>query len=494
MNVPYPGYSWSINQHIKPASNQIVLYELLKAAHTFSGFENYRELITEDVIDKGLLTENVRADQEKPQLWRDYQQVLPELGLIYSTKYTSSVRLTSIGLLFLDGFLDFKDMINTQVFKIQYPNGHKQDISIRLKRLLAASGIDIPSTNTELQFRHGILLKPAVLILRILLEQFKEGVIQGLGVEEVIKYLFPVKRNENWSTALFNLRNNKSNVVPDSSSKRHVQEWFRLLNLCSFFDVEGRPQQIRLTNFANSNLKFLESICEYHESINSFWITDSMEKSEMSETWFDFFGSSFIGSQIMDDQSANDADLEELEKNEQIQNSGSISLSSFDSERGLQKYSPGNKGYNMSPEELRNRIKGKEKIEEKRRLHDRIVGELAIKLTANNYDVYEDRKSVDLLAKKNNSELLFEIKTVTKKNLFRHLRYGNAQLTEYRYRRKLDGNNVSGTALVLSSTYDYPEWLLGLFNDEVQHALLGREKENVFIKHTEIYSGKLKII
>ena len=105
MEPPYPGFSWSFTQHTGPATYKRTLFELLWAAYEFSGENNYGDHITEHLIQRQLLTANVREDAGRPQAWRDYQQILPELGLIVSTRFTkpSVVTVTPVGLMWLDG-------------------------------------------------------------------------------------------------------------------------------------------------------------------------------------------------------------------------------------------------------------------------------------------------------------------------------------------------------------------------------------------------------
>jgi len=211
-NLPYEGYSWSMTQHIAPATDSATMYELLNAAYIFSGDSKYRELITDHMIEKDLLTPNIRADQEKPQLWRDYQQVLPELGLIFSTRFTNSVKVTPIGLMWLDGIIGYSELISTQCLRIQYPNGHKQNISPGLKQKLRKNSVLPPNTRTELDWTNGILIKPGVLILRILIELSKKGNLEGISIEECGHFLLPSKRNDVWDQVLFQLLKNKIRI------------------------------------------------------------------------------------------------------------------------------------------------------------------------------------------------------------------------------------------------------------------------------------------
>lgn len=195
MSYPYPGFSWSISHHIEPATNSRTMFELLQAAYVFANEDRYQDKITDQIISQGLLTANVREDAGKPQLWRDYQQVLPELGLIASTRFTDGIIVTPVGMMWLDGALGYSEMITTQCLKYQYPNGHKQGISTTQKNLLAEQRIPIPKTRTELDVMTGVLIKPAVLILRILVELHTDNSPhQYLTTNECLAALVPAKK------------------------------------------------------------------------------------------------------------------------------------------------------------------------------------------------------------------------------------------------------------------------------------------------------------
>jgi len=118
-NLPYSGYSWSFTQHAI-ALDPETLYNFLKCAAPFEGHgeKQYRTGITRLMIDLGILTPNVRGDV--PDAWRDYQQILAELGLIYSTKLSRSLLLTDIGHLYLAGEIGFSELIGMQALQEEF--------------------------------------------------------------------------------------------------------------------------------------------------------------------------------------------------------------------------------------------------------------------------------------------------------------------------------------------------------------------------------------
>lgn len=51
MKLPYPGYSWSFNQHMGKVNSR-ELFLLVDAAYRFSKYPNYRDLINETLVKK----------------------------------------------------------------------------------------------------------------------------------------------------------------------------------------------------------------------------------------------------------------------------------------------------------------------------------------------------------------------------------------------------------------------------------------------------------
>jgi|TARA_B100000315_G_C14096296_1_gene371626 hypothetical protein len=62
-----------------------ILYHILWAGATYASTDDPAANITNYFIANRLLTPNVRSDSGQPDAWRDYQQILSELGLIVST-------------------------------------------------------------------------------------------------------------------------------------------------------------------------------------------------------------------------------------------------------------------------------------------------------------------------------------------------------------------------------------------------------------------------
>lgn len=155
-----------MTQHVGVAVEPEPMYELLRAAWEFGGEAGYRDSITQRIVELGVLTPNVREDAGRAQSWRDYQQVLAELGLIISTALLDDVVVTPVGMMYLDGAIGHGELITTQCLRYQYPNGQKMTLSSHTKRLLASAQVPTPESRVELDARYGVLIKPAVLLAR----------------------------------------------------------------------------------------------------------------------------------------------------------------------------------------------------------------------------------------------------------------------------------------------------------------------------------------
>ncbi|MGI4788885.1 MAG: hypothetical protein ACRYFS_08540 [Janthinobacterium lividum] len=185
-DLPYPGFSWSLTHHMV-AIHPIYLYQTLYAAATYSNSLDPAQEINNYLNTHRLLTSNIRDGQ--PDTWRDYQQILPELGLMFSTEVQRAITPTSIGLSYLDGAIGFSDVVTMQALRYQYPNGYKTDISRTLRLELAQTPYATARKLAELQRLTGVQLRPAVLTWRVLQELNTQSETPVLTINEIQSYL-----------------------------------------------------------------------------------------------------------------------------------------------------------------------------------------------------------------------------------------------------------------------------------------------------------------
>jgi hypothetical protein len=456
----------------------------LKCAAPFEGqIEGYGQKITELMIATGVLTANERDGT--PDAWRDYQQLLAELGLIYSTKICRALTLTELGHMFLAGEIGFSELVGVQALRFQYPNGQKSTIQSRLREELAAANISCPETLTELQANRQILLKPGTLILRILIELYDKGFEPSLSVSECQAFLIPCRTNSEWPVSLLEIINSRkvtSNIDQiNRHSRRNIQDWFKFLQKSDFFENDF-SNQLALSSYVKMNIDLFKEHCTLQENEISFWVPVTFDKAERVN-WFDWYGhlpfeaqkalrfdltddSEYLKNNYVagiDDDSEDDEyvssdivsvklrplDLEHLGRDAQFEFSGDLEV---------------------LVENLRN---GAQKRHAKTLLHDRIIKELAESFIAQGATVESDPDSVDLFAAwPNGDSAIFEVKTVTRRSLQSRIRTAIGQVEEYAYRRKSAGSAFSDRVIVVNTELDSKAWQTSFLTDHLGIGLI----------------------
>ena len=475
MTLAYSGYSWSFNHHMGRV-NSIELFSLLDVAYRFGKYPNYRSFVNQALVTDGSFTANVRSDSGQVDAWRDYQQILPDLGLLYSTRYIKQPQLTQIGLMYIDGTIGYSELFSTQVLAYQYPNGHKTAISSSLKKDLSQTGISIPPSRMDLDIDSGVLIKPGVLILQILVELYRQGYPPTLDTNECLLALVPTLRNGDWYnsyTRLISLRQ-INNTFQKDRRLRDVQEWFQFLGQSEFGVKEGN--RISLSPTVLDQIERLQEILDFHSDPVNFWMPQSSSKDENAISWYEFFGSPSIESQwLTSDELINSEYLSEnypdSKASDEIDNSNIVLETT---EISLRPYSPSIPEISDIDESINveNVIQGRMTRLEKTRQHQEIVAQLAVKLTSLSYNVSDDPNSVDLLAEKNGTETIFEVKTINRKNFRPRIRLGIGQLSEYRYRRQIQTQLRPNSILVLSNSLKLQLWEPDYFASDVNIGIL----------------------
>lgn len=457
--------------------NSREVFALLELAYRFSKYPNYRTLVNQSLVTEGVFTANIRADSGQVDAWRDYQQILPDLGLIYSTRYIRQPQLTPIGLMYIDGTIGYSELFSTQVLAYQYPNGHKTDISTAVKGELSQAGISIPPNRTELDVNSGILIKPGVLILQILVELHRQGYSPTLDTRECLLSLVPTIRNSDWQEAyarLLQLRQIGDTSEADKRKLRDVQEWFQFLGQSDFAVKEGN--RISLSSSVLEEIDQLQAVLDFHTDPATFWMPQSSVESENALAWYGFFGSPSIESQWItpDELRSQEYLSENYPDHELLDEIDTPAVTVEVSEINLRPFSP------SIPEvmdvsidvNVENIVQGRMRLRDKTRQHQEIIARLAARLTELSYNVADDPNSVDLLAEKNGLETIFEVKTINRRNFQPRIRLGVGQLSEYRYRRQLQTQVRPHSILVLGNTLQLPTWAYGYFSSDINIGLL----------------------
>jgi hypothetical protein len=454
LSLPFEGYSWNFSQHaiaMQPSN----LFSLLSAAALFEGQFGFGGNINKVLIENQILTSNIRNG--KPDAWRDYQQILAETGLIFSTKLERNLRITEAGRLLLIGEIGFSEMMSIQSLRYQYPNGLK-------------------NTFANDQINSGVLIKPGVLILRILLELFKSGEVARVTIDQCQNYLLPIKRNDLWKSALNNIRANPiANNAINRHARRNIQDWFKFLSVTSIFELhnEGREVFVHLSDKVTKNIEFYDSICLYCEQPDTFWIPHAFDKMSFV-SWFTFFGHiptdyyDLLEQDMSDDYiKSNYYDSSDQNEDVFVNKVKNITLSEIPSE-----------GINISS--TLNYLQGDQKINsglikriEKTKLHNEMVNHLSSYYRELGYSTYDDKQSIDLLVKSVKEETaIFEVKTATLRNIFSRSRLAVGQVMEYGYRYNQNYGINPSKNVVFNIDMEKESWLKTYMTDHLKIGLV----------------------
>lgn len=481
--LPFPGYSWSLSQHAIALEPE-TLFGFLKCASLFEGVQDPGRSITKLMIAQGLLTPNYRDAQ--PDAWRDYQQILAEVGLIYSTQAHPELKLTEVGQMLLAGDIGFSELMTVQALRYQYPNGQKTTIQSGLRSTILSenSSASIPQTLLELHVNSGILIKPGLLVLRVMLERFVRFGIKILTVDECQAFLIPILKNSDWGVALTNIQaatpeDNLSSI--NRHSRRNIQDWFKFLGKTDLFDlVNGH---LSLSSFALHDIDNLKDLCSVNEDAGTFWIPTAFDRASKIR-WFDYFGESPISLQILlrteltEDYIASNyiEGLDLTEEDEFVVSGVSVPPIALNQVTSRNTQMNSNLG-DMTEAEIQDLLdrfhKGNIKRLTKSALHDSIVFDLANYFQTQGAVVYEDRDSVDLLVQwGKNIEGVFEVKTVNKRSIQDRLRTAIGQVSEYSYRRHSQTGVFSDKVVVINSQIDSESWQIDFLNNHMGIGLI----------------------
>lgn len=485
--LPYPGHTWSFTQHAI-GLNAKTIYDFLKCVAPFEGWRyEYKERITELMIAAGVLTPNQRNGRD--DAWRDYQQLLTELGLIYSTKICPTLTLTNLGQMFLAGEIGFSELIGMQSLRYQYPNGQKTVIQSRLRGEIDPSDFENIETLTEFQVNQQILIKPGTLVLRILLELNSSKFNSYISIPECQAFLLPCRVNSEWKIALSEIMFHRRSIVDISSinlhAKRNIQDWFKFLTKSDFFcmshDAQGNCVLV-LSTYAKENIVLMHEYCKSQEAATSFWIPQDFSKTSMI-SWFDWFGTISF-----DEQKTLRVDIENNQ--DYLDNNYTAGIDEEDS-----KTSSGTSiNINLNPLDLvhlgrntpfsftgdinalaENLRAGAQKRHAKTLLHDRIIKGLAETFIDQGALVEADPDSIDLFATwPSGNSALFEVKTVTRRSLQARMRSAVGQIEEYAYRRQCMGASFSDRVIVINTELNSDSWQANFLTQYLDIGLICR--------------------
>lgn len=470
-SLPYSRYNWSMNHHMGVATKEN-LHALVWAAEMFGQNADPNYDINNYLIANNILTKNIRSDSGQPDVWRDYQQIARELGLLFEQP---DIMPTPLGLAFIEEKIKFDELLTLQVLRYQYPNGHKSNISSSLRRQLAGTQFHNISTLTELQTITGVQIRPAVLIWRVLRELQTSKDNEPLTVLETQMFLLPcIKHTDTLKTVEAIIRSRQisetfSNIRPN----REIQEWFRfLLGTPLFVRRKGRNQSMEISNFGLEYADEVDSICSRLEESDTFWVPDLLNQSN-NVTWYAEFGSIDLSIATISPETvelvSDDSEFEDEERTHKTNSLQSINLRPFDSKNLF----PSDEISTNSENENNSVISyDRNTSRVQHTLHDKMIVLIANTCLQNGGQVFDDPKSVDLLVGFESYEFLIEVKSVTSRNFVKRLRLALGQLLHYDYLRSFESQFPHRKVVAFAARIPTDSWSIPFIKDYLDFDLL----------------------
>lgn len=286
-NIPYEGLSWPITQHAGVLKAE-VFDGLLNACLLCKGKTIDVEKINGYLVNNGILTANIRTDSNQVDAWRDYQQILSEFGLIYSTRISKVLTLTPIAMAYLNKSLSYSELITLQLLRYQYPNGHKSQLS---PSLMQSYGENFNYESfTELQAHYNIQIRPAVLIWKILYKLWESGEQPILSLDEVQSYAVRCTDMSDYlpcTESIIESRHGGQQLQPLTRARRNMADWTKLLSQTLLFNVSGDGNTIALATYSIKERKAVDYVCSRLADPSSFW---EYQEGNFKQNWFDFYG------------------------------------------------------------------------------------------------------------------------------------------------------------------------------------------------------------
>ena len=457
------------------------LYHILWAANTYSHNPDPSPEINSYLGVNRQWTRNVREDSGQPDAWRDYQQILSEMGLIYSLEVLPQITLTPIGLALLDGSMGFSEVMTLQALRLQYPNGHHLVINPAERTLLAGTEYVPVNTLVELQVFAGVRVRPAVLVWRVLRALTERGEAAELSVDDLECYLSRCSVNADFeacATAIISARRGGI-AYPrlGQRERRNFQEWMKLLRLTSIFWLSGgRRPTLTLSGFACNHVEEIDGLCRSLEEPASFWNAGNGGPADRMRWYSDLGG---VDLSIPELPAAEGVDFDEAreyvgkkepeEDRQEFEGSltgGRIDLHEF---QGLQE------GGGSRGEVNIHSVYSAELSKSAHRLHDQMVLLIAQTCLARGARIYEDKRSVDLLIEHQQREFIVEVKSVTARNFVARMRLALGQVLHYDYLRSSHTQLPRRKVIAFAAQIPSTSWSIPFLNNFVGTDLLTLE-------------------
>lgn len=459
-NLPFPGHLWRLSQHTGVASDRLI-FNLLWAANDFSNLQDPAQEINNYAVTNNLVPPDVRVDTGQPDVWRDYQQVLSELGLIYTTKLVRTITPTPLGLALLDGSLTFTEVVTSQALRLQYPNGHHtQRQAVRLGTGNTTSAVNF----AEAQALAGVRLRPGVLVWQVLCRLQGLGESATLNADDLERYLMPATTHNDTEQVVHRLVSARhgGTKLPrlGGAQRRKAQDWTKFLGRTALFNLTD-AEQLVLSPFAHEAVETIDQICYELGAPDSFWMPDGFGREDRI-SWYTFFGSLDVLSVPAVPEEADSELPREAEPDEDDEQTFSpITLQEY------QQPTPSSPDAERTEGATIRSVYSAEISHRAHRLHDNMVALIAEKCREKQAMVFFDPKTVDLLVGFNQREFLIEVKSVNFSNLIKKIRMGVGQVLHYDYLRAAQVATPRRRVLALATDFPHDHWVIPFLNQHV---------------------------
>lgn len=470
-----------------------LLYPLAWAAATYASSEDPATRINEYIVTNDLLPPNIRMDRGQPDVWRDYQQLLTELGLMFSTQGRRRIILTPLGLAFVDKALPFAETVTLQALRYQYPNGHHVFLDAVVRRQLAGTGLEEMPSLARLQQLTGVQLRPAVLIWQVLRSLEKRGESVAVSVNEIQGHLMRCSSHadvENCVAGIIAARTARIGL-PRLGDRRNAQDWIKFLLLTPLFDgSSGAGAYIKLSEYGIRECAEIDSICAKLAEPGSFWVPAALDTIDRVE-WYARFGELDMGVRLIPEITPDERAEEEVtSEEEEIETDSGVSAGAIN----LRPFNPqvfgAVEGAHRGAATIDSSYDAAH-VREKRKLHDRMVlliGEVCRRKTG---EIWEDPDSLDLVALFEGTEFLVEVKTVTSRNFIKRLRYALGQLHHYDYLRSVQSQRPRRKVVALAAHVPGDMWCIPFLNNHMDFDLLSLEGRTLAVHSTSPVARRL---
>ncbi len=442
------------------------LYNILWAANTYSRSPDPAAEINNYLIANAQLTPNIREDSGQPEGWRDYQQMLSELGLIFSTRLIRPITLTPLGLAYLDGSMSFSEIMTLQALRFQYPNGHHTQMSPALKNAIVGTQFDLARTAAELEYHTGVMIRPAVLAWRILRRLVQRNSASEISVNEFESYVMRCSKNTEFTVctdAIIRARTHGLNL-PERGGRprRNSQDWIKFLNKTTIFSAtDDREPVLSLSAFGTQHAQEIDAMCTALENPATFWQPGTISKADRVR-WYAEFGGVDLSVPELPKTEA-EAKVEKTEfvigeeeedepVPENLPGGGRVQPRPF---RGIaQNNARSRNSGNLTIQS----VYSAELTRTAHRLHDQMVMLIAETCQAKGAIVFDDPDSVDLLVQHQQQEFIVEVKSIQPRNFIARLRYALGQVLHYDFLRSGDSQLPRRKVIAVTANVPRDSW------------------------------------